>query len=66
MLLLLAVFAVASTMVALLGVPSWLLGGRRRMEAGCGIAGFAAGWRIAAEKCLGYCRCWWVTLGGDH
>lgn len=55
---------VASTVVALLGVPSWLQRGRRRLAAGCGVAGFAAGWKITAVKF--WCTADAVTLYGDH
>lgn len=56
----------ASTVVALLGGPGWLQGGRRRPAAGCGTSGFAAGWSIAAEKILGYRRSRWTKLDGEH
>lgn len=56
----------ASTMVALLGGPGWLQGGRRRPEAGCSTAGFAADRRIGAGKFLGYCRGRWANLVGEH
>lgn len=60
----LAVFVVASTVVTLLGVPSWLQRGRRRPAAGCGIAEFAAGWRITAENVWGTADA--LSLYGDH
>lgn len=60
----LADFAVASTVVALLGVSSWLQRGRRRLAAGCGTAGLAAGWKITAEKFWGSADA--VTLSGDN